>query len=276
VTEFNDLKLDKWQSPIEPEHGHTGYRIAVIVIVLLGLAGAGYYLLWQRAQPAPTDVKVHTEQAVASTAPKPTAVPGETIDLPPLAQSDGIVRELVSKLSSHPTVAAWLTTDNLIRNFTVVVQNVSSGRSPARFLGKVKPAGSFQVIERGADLRVDPRTYHRYDGYADAIAALDAQGAARLYQTLKPRIADAYRELGYPEGDFDTVMHRAVVELLKTPVLEETPALKPKSVVYEYADPRLQSLSPAQRQLLRMGPRNVRLVQAKLREIAPHLGMTVE
>ena len=52
--------------------------------------------------------------------------------------------------------------------------------------------------------------------------------------------------------------------------------LLPKSTVYEYADPKLQSLSAAQRQFLRMGPRNVRLVQGKLREIAPHLGITVE
>jgi len=44
-------------------------------------------------------------------------------------------------------------------------------------------------------------------------------------------------------------------------------------VAYEYADPRIQSLSSVQRQFLRMGPRNVKLVQAKLREIAPHLGI---
>ncbi|HEY7498551.1 MAG TPA: DUF3014 domain-containing protein [Vicinamibacterales bacterium] len=275
MADFNDLQLDKWQTPIEPERGNAAFRIAAIVVVLLGLVAAGYFLLWRRAQPAPNDVRVHTEQAVAST-PKPVAEAGETIDLPPLAQSDAIVRELVGKISSHPTVASWLTTDNLIRNFTVVVQNISSGRTPSRFLTRVKPAGTFQVIERGSDLRVDPRSFHRYDAYADAVSALDARGTARLYATLKPRIDEAYRELGYPEGNFDQVMQRAIVELLKTPVVDSTPALVTKSVVYEYADPKLQALSPAQRQFLRMGPRNVRLVQAKLREIAPLLGITVE
>jgi hypothetical protein len=275
MTELNDLKLDKWHVPVEPERSHTWYRVAVVVVVLLGLGAAGYFLLWRRGQPAPADVRVHTEQAVQAGS-KPVAEAGEAIDLPPLGQSDAIVRELVGKLSSHPTVAAWLTTDNLIRNFTVVVLNISNGRTPSRLLASVKPTGTFQVIERGSDLRSDPRSFHRYDGYADAVAAIDAQGAARLYATLRPRIDEAYRELGYPDGSFDAVLQRAILELLKTPVVEGTPALTPKGVVYEYADPKLQALSPAQRQLVRMGPRNARLVQGKLREIAPLLGMTVE
>ena len=36
---------------------------------------------------------------------------------------------------------------------------------------------------------------------------------------------------------------------------------------------RAGELTAAQRQLLRMGPRNVRIVQAKLREVAGHLGI---
>ena len=40
------------------------------------------------------------------------------------------------------------------------------------------------------------------------------------------------------------------------------------SVNYAYSDPRLESLTPAQKQLLRMGPANVRKIQARLRGIA--------
>ena len=35
----------------------------------------------------------------------------------------------------------------------------------------------------------------------------------------------------------------------------------------------LESLTNAQKQLLRMGPRNVKLIQAKLREVAVALGI---
>ena len=62
-------------------------------------------------------------------------------------------------------------------------------------------------------------------------------------------------------------------KLLATPVVEGNVPLASKSVAYEFADPRLQSLSSAQRQLLRMGPRNVQLIQAKLREIASLAGL---
>ena len=41
---------------------------------------------------------------------------------------------------------------------------------------------------------------------------------------------------------------------------------------YLMVDPLLEELSPAQKHLLRMGPENLQLIQAKLREIALALG----
>jgi hypothetical protein len=277
MTDLNDLKLDKWQGSFETEPSRRGWVLAVVGVALLALGAGAYYLYGRRAVPAQPDVKTATEQAVSPAAPaQPLPEAGETIDLPPIDQTDGIVRQLVASLSSHPTVAAWLTTDQLIRNFTLVVENISNGRTPSGHLGKVKPAGTFQVREVRGGFWIDPSSYRRYDKYADAVSGLDARGAARLYATLKPRIQDAYRELGHPDGNVDAAVERAVIELLKTPVVEGEVALASKSVSYEFADPRLQSLSSAQRQLLRMGPRNVRLIQAKLREMAPFLGIPAE
>ena len=274
MTELGDLQLDKWQSPVEPEGNRFALRIVAIILVLAGLAGAGYFLYWRKAQPAPADVRAHTEQPVAADSkPKPVAEAGEAIDLPELSQTDAIVRQLVGGLSSHPSVAAWLAGDQLIRNFTVSTLNISGGRTPAVQLNRIRPTQKFQVRGSGADLSIDPRSYARYNTYADAVDALDARGTARLYATLKPRIQDAYKELGYPDGDFDRVMAAAINELLKTPVIDGRVGLVSKSVTYEFADSRLKSLSPAQRQLLRMGPRNVRLIQAKLQEIAPLIGV---
>ena len=51
-------------------------------------------------------------------------------------------------------------------------------------------------------------------------------GTARLYATLKPRIQDAYRELGETSPDFDRTFERAIRELLKTPVVDATIALE--------------------------------------------------
>ena len=41
---------------------------------------------------------------------------------------------------------------------------------------------------------------------------------------------------------------------------------------YHYADPSLEDLRPAQKLLLRMGPRNERIIKARLRDILHELG----
>ena len=46
-----------------------------------------------------------------------------------------------------------------------------------------------------------------------------------------------------------------------------------RGIGYGYADPKLEAMPAAQKQLLRMGPENARAVQAKLREIALALGI---
>lgn len=275
MADFSDLKLDKPYDP-PPSGRRFGWRV-LLLIPLLAVVG---YLVWNlidsRNEQA-SDVRVQTEQQVAEADKSQPLEPvaGEAIDLPPLGETDPIVRELVSALSSHPKVAAWLTTDQLIRNFAVVVLNISNGRSPAQHLGTVRPTGDFIADEEGEAARIHPRSYRRYDEFADAVGALDAEGTARLYATLKPRIQDAYRELGDPEGDFDRTMERAIVELLNTPDPDGDVLLTPKSVSWEFADPKLRSLSGAQRQFLRMGPRNMRIVKAKLRKIAPLLGIAL-
>lgn len=274
MAELGDLKLDKPYEP-PPDEPRLGWRVLLVVLLVVAVG----YLVWSLVQkpekPAP-DVKVQTEQQKAEAEKPLTPEPGEDIDLPELGQTDPIVRQLVGALSSHPKVAAWLTTDQLIRNFTTVVVNIANGRSPSRQLGTVRPTGEFVAREEGEMAHIDPQSYRRYDEYADAIGALDAQGTARLYSTLKPRIQDAYRELGYPEGDFDQAMERAMIEILNTPIVEGEIGLVPKSVSWEFADPKLQSLSSAQRQFLRMGPRNMKIVKGKIREIAPHLGMDLQ
>jgi hypothetical protein len=196
------------------------------------------------------------------------------IEVPPLNESDAVVRELVRQLSSHPRLTAWLATDGLVRNFTVVVANIADGTEVTTLLRPLRPSGAFGVVERGGSLYIDPRSYERYAGLAEGIGALDPAGTARLYATLKPRIEEAYGELGARET-FDRTLERALVRLLETPA---TPGLVPvepggRGIGYVFVDDRLEGLTPAQRQLLRMGPENVRIIQTKIREVALALGI---
>ena len=158
--------------------------------------------------PAPAAERARTPQPVI----RPLGGDAAPIALPPLNESDALVRELVKKISSHPRVAAWLATDDLIRSFTIAVENVAEGKTPARQLPMLRPSSGFRVLERGDDLIIDPRSYERYDALAAAAASMDADGSARLYATLKPRIEEAYRELR--DSPFDRTFERAIVLLL--------------------------------------------------------------
>jgi hypothetical protein len=271
VYNLNDVELDRnIEDSFEPTP--TPNRLGWVIGIGIALAIAGgvaYYVLRDRTPATPATT---TAAAPAVTPPAATAEPkklvGENISLPPLAETDSIVRELVGQLSSHPTIASWLATKGLISNFAVVTLNIAEGQAPTAHLRALTPKGRFQTTGSGAALAVDPQSYARYNAFGDAVGGLDATGTARLYLTLKPRILDAYRDLGYPDADFDRVLERAIGQLLKAPVLDSAPPLRPKTLSFAFADPRVESLSPAQKQFLRMGPRNVQTVQAKLREIA--------
>jgi len=46
--------------------------------------------------------------------------------------------------------------------------------------------------------------------------------------------------------------------------------------MYEYEDVRLEMLSPVQKQMIRMGPKNTRAIKRKLSEIAAELRSVLE
>jgi hypothetical protein len=253
-----------------PEDRPVGVWIAAGLLVVA--AGIAAYIVFGRP-PAPAPAEETHGVPATEPAPAPLGAEPAPIAVPPLGESDPLVRDLVRALSTHPRVAAWLATDGLIRNFTVVVSNIAEGVSPAVHLRPLRPTSGFRVVERGEDLLVDPASFERYDGVADAAASIDPAGAARVYATLKPRIDEAYAELGFPDRPFDATLERAIVRLLDTPVPPDQVRVEPRGIGYGYADERLEGLSDAQKQLLRLGPRNVRLVQRALREIAAALGI---
>ncbi len=190
----------------------------------------------------------------------------------PLDRSDGMVRDLVTALSSHPGLSAWLIPDDLVRIFVVVVDNVADGHTPDKHLPPWRPTRRFQAVGASPELRVDPLSHARYDTHAEIVAAIDPTVAAELFHTLQPLLASAYTELGRAGEEFDETVLRALRNLLETPVLERDVRLIHRAPFFEFADPALEDLLPVQKQFLGMGPRNVRAVQASLLEIAEAIG----
>ena len=112
----------------DEEHSHPGLKLAAAAVLVVAVAATGYLIFRNRPATAPAS---ESPAAAVETAPtdvtKALGADVPPIDLPPLDETDDVVRGLVKELSSNPSVAAWLMTDNLIRNFTVVVSNIAAG-----------------------------------------------------------------------------------------------------------------------------------------------------
>lgn len=256
---------DPWL--VEPPGG--GSRVfpltlVAIAVLVFGVLVALFVVFRQPSKPqaVASPAAVGGPAAAAATAP-----PAATGPLPALDESDDYVRRLAAGLSRHPELARWLAQSALVRTLTAVVTNVAEGETPRPHLGFLAPQQRFRAQgARGRRIVADPAGFAGYDRFADAVGSIDAAAAVSAYRALEPLFDAASRDLGHPEG-FRGVLDRALSALVALPVPPADAELVPHAIGFRYADPRLENLTAAQKQFLRLGPRNVTLIQAKLREV---------
>lgn len=249
--------------------------IAIIIIVLIAIAaGVYYFFIYEKPEEILPVQQVQEEQPAQVPAEEPV-IEEEAPELiqVELDESDDTIRNMAGELSSHPDAASWLMSKDLIRKFVGAIDNIANGLSPRSQIDFFTLEESFKIIEKDGLYYVDHEGYDRYNLVGDVFSSLDSDGWVKLYEQSTLLIQEAYKDLGYPEEDFDKTLTVAIVELLKVPVVEGEILLEAKVVSYTMADPELENLSEAQKHLIRMGPENVRKIQAKLREIGLALGI---
>jgi hypothetical protein len=196
-----------------------------------------------------------------------------------LEYSDAAFRDKAKGLSHLPRFAAWLKTEDLVRRLTAAVDCIADGTSPRESLSFLAPKKRFTAQETGGQVYLDPKSYSRYDLVADVVDSIDAEAAAAVIKDLDPYLKLAAREMGTPPRDFQATLKKAIKGLLATPVVERKTLLRRKVVSYAILpmpDLQLENLTAAQKHLLRMGPRNTRKIQGKLRDLAIALGEPAE
>jgi hypothetical protein len=270
-----------WMRPSRPRRS----RVAgVAVAVVLAGALAAFWVMSRRVEP-PAPGSTANSEATAADAPatgdEPARASSELdVPLPPLDQSDALVRQLAAGLSSHPALRAWLATPRLIRNFAASVENASLGASPSANLTFLRPREPYQAIERsgsnGSELVPDPASYRRYDTVTEVFTSIDPQAAAGVYRRLHGLVQEAYADLGYPDRSFDAALAEAFETLLKTPIPATAPRLERHVNTYRYVDPRLEELTPLQKHLLRMGPDHAARIKAQIRALATELELGID
>jgi hypothetical protein len=270
MSDLDDFDLNPTGSPADepkpyrPEPGtKKGGLLFPAILALAAIAAIGLlavlYLTFRTPVP-PESEAVPPPATVATPTPVPAATATPVV-LPSLDESDGLVRQMVRDMSTHPELGRWLAQNNLIRTITVVTVNIATGESPRPHLRFLAPKTRFVPTREGRSLIPDPVSFVGYDPMADAVASLDAGTSAEAYLTLEPLFEVAFQDFGMPDARFRDMLLRAIDNLRAVPDLGPDVELVPHATTFRYRDPRYEELSPAQKQFLRMGPRNVKLIK---------------
>lgn len=203
--------------------------------------------------------------------PEPHLAVAEVASLPTLENNNASLQDELQTLV--PQLAPWLQGERLLPRYAAILNDLAQSQRSARHFRFLKPETPFPVAEDAQGLFLDPKGYQRFDGFADAIASIDAQRAVALFARYRPLLQQALAPLGHSSDEpVEYLINQAIAVLLQAPI-HDAPriGLIPHGSLYRYADPRLESLDPVAKQFLRMGPRNTRIIQRKLREIAAAL-----
>jgi len=189
--------------------------------------------------------------------------------LPQLNDSDLSVKTQLSQYFAKQTLKL-VVQDDMIRRFVVYVDNIGKGKIAKKHSPIIEPQNSFTVVE-GDILTIAPQSYERYTPFVELFTSMTPQQAVNFYKEYKPLFNEAYEEIGYQERDFDEAVFDAIDMVLTTPIVTGNVPLLSESVVYKYAYSEWEQLPEAQKQLLRMGAKNVRKVKSALKGIKTFL-----
>jgi Protein of unknown function (DUF3014) len=270
---FDDLPLHRSPDPPAPRRKReASSSTARWLIVGAGLVVTGSLLaLWwlSRAQP-PTVIPAPATMSDPTQAKR--RPPREPLELPPLANSDAVLREFVGQLSRDSLLARLLATRDLVRSMTLAVVQIGDGRTPAASLATMRPSIR---LDAGTGGKVEPANFERWESAVRALQSIPARDAARVYVNVKPLFDEAYRELGYPQGDFDVAVIKAIRMLNATPEVTGDLVLLRREGYFEHDNPALRSLPPVQKQLILLGPSHRRRVLSWLQQVAAALELNV-
>jgi len=214
---------------------------------------------------APKTIKQPTVQ-IGETA-KPKANQPTPLPLPNLNDSDKEIQQAASKLTPALKWVDWITTEEAVRKFVMVIDNLAQGKIAKKHLPIPKPEHKLKHSGDGIKTFLDPAGFERYTPYISLFESVDNDMASVLYQRYLPLMEQAFGELGYPNRNFHDTLIQAFDVLLNVPIIEEDIELVRPSVLYKFAYPILENSPAAHKQLIRMGPSNTRRLQKKIQQL---------
>lgn len=230
------------------------------------------------ADPEPEPLPEPEPEVVVEPEPEVVPIPEEELDPvpevepePPLPNLDEASPVLIEEAAAAGLAVDVVDSENVVRKLVVLAESMANGEIVREAMVVRGPESRFVVQEIDHQLYIDERTYARFDDLALWFYNLDTDALVALFNRFEPLFVEAHDEIKQPGSRLRNRILDAIAILLDTPEPTGLLALKDDKVMYTFADPELEALPPAQKQLLRLGPDNRALVKTKLREIRQRL-----
>ena len=187
-----------------------------------------------------------------------------------LANSDEVFRTALTELSAK--LVDWISVKDVIRKYIVIINDLSQKQILYKHRKFLKMPQKMQVKEDSTGLFIAEESYQRYDLLADTIADIDVPKALGVYMTFKPLFEQVYTKFSYPENyRVEDIFIKAAAAIIQAPVLERRIKVVRHSVGYKFADKRLEAMNDVEKQMLRMGSKNTKKIQEKLKQFVKGL-----
>lgn len=197
---------------------------------------------------------------------KPLNVLSKKLEKVELDESDAGFKKAVENVSKE--IAGWFDTKDVIRKYVILIHDISQNQMLAKNRQFIQAPKKNIVKGDKRGLYLSEEGYERYDDFANAIVSIDIQKGRELYLAFKPLFNKVYQEFSYPDGyTLEDIFLKAASNVINAPIKEGRVSLVKHSLYYKFADKKLEALGGVEKQMLRMGPRNTKKIQAKLRQL---------
>lgn len=268
---MSERSIENERPYLRPEPSSFPWVLGVAALAIA--AGVGYY--FHAREPAP-QVRAPT---VATPEPQPAApapailnpLPAiEPASLPTLENSDSMMRDAIAQLIGRQPFDQLVVADRLVPRIVATVDSLPRRTAPQRMMPLHAVPGGFRATS-GEQPTLDPSNASRYAAYVRLLDVVPASALVALYVKTYPLFQRAYEQLGFGGKYFNDRVVETIDDLLAAPELGGPVALLRPKVLYEFADPDLETRSAGQKILLRMGAANARKVKAWLRGVRQEL-----
>ena len=278
---------------------HQQGMVWLIVLLLLVIAGGAAYYLYNKKQaeaaavaeppPIPATIELPAvedenpaaafETQTADQVDDPVIQEADPEPSAPIMLSDDEAMQVAEEVLGESPARNYLVTEGLISRIVSTIDALTREELPGNIIPVQGPGGEMQATSDGFSEAVNPETglpeplyifdpvnFQRYTPQVEVLEAIDTDVLVQNYRQYYPLLQQSYRELGYPEGEFEDRLIEVIGVLLATPDPDQPVRLIRPEANYEFADPGLESLSAGQKILIRMGPSNAYRVKSKLEE----------